>query len=153
MEIEFTVPERYVNRVREGQRVIIRTAANPEQTFEGNVFFISPTIRENTRVLLLKARIDNRQGRLRPGAFANVELILQVREQALVIPEEALVPTRTGYVVFVVRDQIARQQAVAIGLRRPGIVEITDGLAAGDTVIRAGHIAVADGDKVEIAGD
>jgi membrane fusion protein (multidrug efflux system) len=57
--------------------------------------------------LLLKARIDNAAGRLHPGGFARVELVLQVREHSLTLPEEALVPTRTGYMVFVVKDQKA----------------------------------------------
>jgi membrane fusion protein (multidrug efflux system) len=153
LEIEFTVPERYADRIRTGQAVTIRTAADPEQPSSGTVFFVSPRVRENTRDLLLKARIDNRPGRLRPGAFADVELILEIREQAPVLPEEALVPTRTGYIVFVVQDQHARRREVTIGLRRPGLVEIRRGLEPGETVIRSGHIAVSNGDRVRVVDD
>jgi membrane fusion protein (multidrug efflux system) len=150
LEIDFTVAERYANRVRVGQSVAIRTAAAPERAFEGAVFFVSPSVRENTRDLLLKARIDNPQRRLRPGGFAHVDLILQERPQALVLPEEALVPTRSGYIVFVVEDRHARRREVTIGLRRPGTVEIRTGLEAGETVIRSGQMAVSDGDRVQV---
>ncbi|HHP7233753.1 MAG TPA: efflux RND transporter periplasmic adaptor subunit [Desulfobacterales bacterium] len=153
LEIEFTVAERYANRVGEGQPVRIRTAANPERFFQGSVFFLSPQIREDTRDLLLKAEVANPNGLLRPGGFANVELILQVRKQARVLPEEALVPTRSGYIVFVVQEGKARRREVTIGLRRPGIVEIRSGLQSGETVIRSGHISVSDGDRIEVAGD
>jgi membrane fusion protein (multidrug efflux system) len=150
LEIDFTVAERYANRVRVGQSVAIRTAAAPERAFEGTVFFVSPSVQENTRDLLLKARIDNPQGRLRPGGFAHVELILEERPQALVLPEEALVPTRSGYIVFVVEDRHARRREVTIGLRRPGTVEIRKGLKAGETAIRSGQMAVSDGDRVQV---
>jgi membrane fusion protein (multidrug efflux system) len=138
--------------VRIGQKLTLRTAADPERAFEGSVFFISPRIRENTRNLLLKARIDNAHGRLRAGGFADVELVLQVRERTLVLPEETLVPTRSGYIVFVVQDQRARRREVTVGLRRPGVVEIREGLEPGETVIRSGHISVSDGDRVHVMG-
>lgn len=153
LEIDFSVAERYANRVQTGQAVTIRTAANPEQSFSGKVFFISPTIRKKTRELVLKARIDNSAGKLRPGSFAHVELTLQVHKKTLVLPEEALVPTRTGYIVFVVEDQRACRREVTIGLRNPGVVEIRRGLTPGDTVIRSGQIAVSDGDRIRIVGE
>lgn len=153
LEVRFTVAERYANRVDEGQPVTIQTAANPERTFQGRVFFVSPQIRESTRELELKARIQNDEGLLRPGGFVRVALILKVRNQTLIVPEEALVPTRTGYVVFVVQDQTARRREVSIGLRRPGIVEIRTGLEPGETVIRSGHISVSDGDRVQTVGN
>ena len=153
LEIDFAVPGRYANQVAAGQQAAIRTAATGEKTFEGPVFFVSPAIREDTRDLLLKARIDNTGGKLRPGAFATVTLTLAVREKALILPEEALVPRRTGYSVFVVEDERARRRDVTIGERRPGSVEIRQGLEAGETVVRAGHMAVADGDRVKIVDD
>jgi membrane fusion protein (multidrug efflux system) len=153
LEVEFTVAGRYANRVSRGQTVVVRTAADPEAFFEGTVFFVSPRISESTRALLVKARIQNAGGRLRPGGFARVDLILETREGATVVPEEALVPTRTGYSVLIVEQEHAYLRNVSIGLRRPGIVEIRKGLEPGQTVIRSGHIAVADGDRVKAADE
>jgi membrane fusion protein (multidrug efflux system) len=75
--------------------------------------------------------------------------VLEVLKDRPVIPEEALIPTRTGYMVFVVdKSRRARGQSVEVGLRQPGSVEITKGVKPGDTVIQAGHISVKDGDRV-----
>ncbi len=153
MEVQFSVAQRYASRVEQGQPVVVRHPAQAQEGLQGRLFFISPRIARETRDLPLKARIDNPTNTLRPGTFVSLDLILEVRPKALVLPEEALVPTQEGYSVFVVQEGKARRQEVTIGLRRPGLVEIRRGLEAGQTVIRAGHISVADGDAVRIAGD
>jgi membrane fusion protein (multidrug efflux system) len=150
LKLSFTVPERFAGRVRRGQPVSARTPAHPERSFRGEVYFIAPRIVETTRDLLLKAYVDNPEEILQPGAFAEVELTVGRREGAAIIPEEALVPTRSGFGVFVVEDAVAHWREVAVGLRRPGIVEIRRGLSEGQQVIRAGHISVSDGDAVNI---
>lgn len=148
LKIAFTVPERYLGQVKAGQDVKLSVPAFPGETFSGSVYFISPQIQENTRSLLVKAHIKNSDMRLSPGGFAAVDLILQTLENRPVLPEEALVPTQGGYMVFVVKDDHARGRDVGIGLRNPGIVEITEGLEPGETIVRAGHISVHEGAKV-----
>ncbi|MCA1743793.1 MAG: hypothetical protein LC631_07585, partial [Desulfovibrionales bacterium] len=89
---------------------------------------------------------------LRPGSFATAEVILGYRENTLVVPERSLVPTRDGYLVFVL-DQDALQvesRDVKTGLRRPGMVEIVEGLEPGEQVVVAGHMNLSDGFKVRI---
>ena len=148
LKIAFTVPERYLGQVKTGQNLKISVPAFPGETFSGSVYFVSPQIRENTRSLLVKAHIENDDLRLSPGGFGAVELVTATRSDRPVIPEEALVPTRSGYMVFVVKDQRANGRTVDIGLRNPGIVEITEGLEPGETIVRAGHISVHEGAKV-----
>lgn len=148
LKIAFTVPERYLGQVQKGQQVQLTVSAFPGETFSGSVYFISPHIRQDTRSLLVKAHIDNDDLRLSPGGFAAVELVTATRRDRPVIPEEALVSTRRGYMVFVVKDQHAKGRDVGIGLRNPGIVEITKGLKPGETIVRAGHISVNEGAKV-----
>ncbi|MGM0453295.1 MAG: efflux RND transporter periplasmic adaptor subunit [Thermodesulfobacteriota bacterium] len=148
LEIAFTIPERHLAQVQKGQQVELTVSAFPEEKFSGSVYFISPHIRQDTRSLLVKAHIENDDLRLSPGGFGAVELVTATRSDRPVIPEEALVPTRTGYMVFVVKDQRAKGREVDIGLRNPGIVEITGGLEPGETIVRAGHISVNEGAKV-----
>ncbi|MCF8112094.1 MAG: efflux RND transporter periplasmic adaptor subunit [Desulfobacteraceae bacterium] len=148
LKIAFTVPERYMGMVEKGQEIRVTTPAYPEKTFSGNVYFISPQISKTTRSLLVKARLDNPEGVLRPGGFVSVELIVDILENVPVIPEEALVPTRSGYMVFTVKNSHAKQQNVEIGLRRPGTVEIKKGLEQGETIVRAGHISLYQGARV-----
>ena len=149
LKIAFTVPEQYAGRVAPGQTVEVRATAAPEKKVTGSVYFASPIIRQDTRTLLVKAYIDNPDATFLPGGFASVDLVLEVMKERPVIPEEALIPTRTGYMVFVVdQSRRARGQNVEVGLRHPGTVEIIKGVKPGDTVIQAGHISVKEGDRV-----
>ncbi len=153
LKIAFSVPERAAGAAAVGQSVEVHADAFVGRTFSGEVYFVSPEIEPETRSLLIKAWIEDSENLLRPGGFAAVDLVVGVREEALVIPEEALVPTRTGYQVFVVEDGRAQKREVEIGLRKPGLVEITAGLSAGETVVRSGHMALSEGDPVRAAGD
>lgn len=148
LKLAFTIPERYIGRAREGQTVSIRSQAYPERAFSGSVYFVSPSIRESTRDLLIKAYVDNPGHRLKPGGFASVELTVGTRQEVPVLPEEALIATRSGYMVFVVENSRARAREVRIGLRRPGLVEIRKGLQPGQRVVRTGHISVTEGARV-----
>lgn len=154
MEIAFTLPERFMGRAQPGQPVAIRVSAYPDREFEGEAFFVSPQVDESTRDFLVKATVKNPEGLLKPGAFGTAVVTLDVREQRPVIPEEALVPTRQGYIVFVVVDQAARRREVRIGLREAGVAEVRAGLTAGEWVVRAGQMKLSDGARVRIvAGD
>lgn len=148
LKVAFTVPEKYLGQVKTGQTVKVHTPAMPERGFTGSVYFVSPLIQESTRTLLVKAYLDNPEQMLSPGGFASVDLVLDVLENRPAIPEEALVPTRTGYMVFVIKDNVAQGRQVKVGLRHPGIVEIRKGLAPGETIIQSGHISVQEGDTV-----
>lgn len=148
LEVAFTVSEKHISQVRRGQKVSLSLPGYPETTFHGEISFLDPVITPSTRSLRLKATVENSQGRLLPGGFASVRLTVDRRENATVIPEEALIPTRKGYMVFTVQNGTAQAREVRIGLRRPGIVEIREGVEPGSTVITTGHISVQDGDSV-----
>jgi membrane fusion protein, multidrug efflux system len=152
LELEFFLPERHIGAVRRGQAVAVTIAAYHNRAFQGQVDFVSPAVREATRDFLLKATIPNPEGLLRPGAFATALVTVDVREDRPVVPEEALVATRLGYLVFVVEDGIAHTREVRIGLRQNGLVEVLDGVAAGERVVRAGHLRLSGGDPVEAVG-
>ncbi len=150
LSLSFTVPERFAGRVKPGQLVRIELPSHPEKRYQGKIYYISPQIVETTRSLPIKAWVENPGRTLLPGAYAAAELIIETRKNAVLIPEEALVPTREGYGVFVVEDGMARWREVGIGLRRPGTVEIRQGLEPGEIVVRTGHINLADGDPVKV---
>lgn len=148
LKIAFTAPERHMARIKTGQELRIMTPAYAEKTFPGTIYFIDPRISAATRSLKIKARMDNPDNMLRPGGFVSVELIAAIRDNVLIIPEEALIPTRTGYMVFTIKNGKARGREVEIGLRKPGIVEITSGLENGEPIVRAGHISLYEGAQV-----
>jgi membrane fusion protein (multidrug efflux system) len=148
LEIQFSVPERYGGQLHRGQTVRILSSSSADTGMSGEVYFVSPSVSETTRDILVKAHIENGKHRLKPGAFVDVELILEKLRNRPVVPAEALIGTREGYIVYQVENGVARRQPVSIGLRRLGHVEITKGLKPGDRVIQSGHIAVSDGMEV-----
>ncbi|MDZ7684353.1 MAG: efflux RND transporter periplasmic adaptor subunit [Gammaproteobacteria bacterium] len=154
LELEFRVPERYSSRIETGQSVDITVAAYPDERFRATTTFVSPSVNEATRDFLVKARLANEGGKLKPGSFATALLTVATRTDALVVPEEALIATREGYLVFVVDDDgKAVRRQVEIGLRKPGVVQVTSGLEIGERVVRTGHMRVADGSALEIVED
>jgi len=153
IEVEFSVAERDSARVHIGQGVGVVVAPYPDETFQGEVTVISPIVDTRTRTLRVKARIANPDGRLRPGLFARTDLGIAEREGALLVPEQAVLQRSDGEVVFVATaDNHARRVVVKTGLQRKGLVEIVEGLGAGDEVVVSGHAALVDGSPIARSG-
>ncbi|MFO8111333.1 MAG: efflux RND transporter periplasmic adaptor subunit [Desulfosalsimonadaceae bacterium] len=152
LQISFYISEKYAPRVRPGQDIDASVSAYPDRRFQGKVDFISPTADQATRKFRVRANIDNPESKLMPGSFASVQLVLDVREDRPVIPEQALVTTREGYIVYVVdpEEKIAHIREVKTGLREPGRVEVMDGLSTGEQVVVYGHLQLDDGSPVNI---
>lgn len=143
--VDYRLPERFQTRVKKGQKAVVEVDALPGRSFEAQVQAVDPLIDANGRSIAVRATIDNRQLLLRPGMFARVTTVFGVREQAKVIPEEAIVPQ--GGRQFVIKlvpgaeagSQVSKRVEVKVGIRRPGRVEIVDGLGEGETVVTAGQ--------------
>jgi membrane fusion protein (multidrug efflux system) len=143
--VDFRLPERFQAKVKPGQTAMLDMDALPGRKYVAKIQAIDPLIDANGRSVGIRGCIDNRQLQLRPGMFARVNAVFGVRENALVIPEESIVPQ--GGKQFVIRLQagdtpqsrISQRVQVKLGLRSPGKVEILDGLELGDTVVVAGQ--------------
>lgn len=152
MELNFSVPERFLGAVSQGQALSATTAAFPDETFRGTLAELGSRLDELSRTLPVKALIDNPDGRLKPGLFMSVSLILRERD-SLVIPEQAvLVQGRHAY-VFVVEGNKATRTRVVLGSREPGQVEVASGLSTGDQVVVTGQDRLSSGDLVTIQVD
>lgn len=153
VKVEMGVPERYLSQVNLGQTLEFKVAAYPKDTFKGEVYFISPQLDTGTRTALVKARIANGDGRLKGGMFANLDLRLQLRESALVIPEPALVNNGDTTSVFALSSSnTATMKPVKIGLRLAGKAEVLSGLTAGEMVVVEGVQKLRPGATVKLAG-
>jgi membrane fusion protein (multidrug efflux system) len=143
--LDFRLPERFQAKIRAGQKAQLTVDALPGRPFSAIIQAVDPLIDANGRSVGVRGCIDNRQQQLRPGMFARVNAVFGSRENALVIPEEAIIPQggRTFVVKIVPGDKpevnVSQRVAVKMGLRLPGKVEILEGLSAGDTVVTAGH--------------
>ena len=143
MLVDFRLPERVLSRLRTGQDVAITLDGLPGRQFPAHIEAVDSQLDANGRSLLVRARLDNPDGALRPGMFARARIVFATREAALVVPEEALVPQGgRQFLVKVVEGPNGpqgRRLEARIGLRVPGKVEILDGLRAGDAVVVAGQ--------------
>lgn len=149
MKLEFSVPERYAGRVQAGAMVRFTTAGT-EGVFEGTVYAVEPRVDLDTRTLLIRARVPNPGGRLLPGAFADVELTIGEVEDAVPVPAIALISELGGKRVWVVEGGAARPRNVQTGLRTEEVVQITRGVAPGDSVITSGLQSLRAGQPVRV---
>lgn len=152
VKVDFRVPEKYADLVHRGQAIEVTVDALPDKPFRAKVDAVDPQVDSSGRSALLRGRIDNPEGKLKPGMFARVRLILAERENAMVVPEESIVPQGGKVMVWKVVDGKAVRTEVRTGLRRAAKVEILQGLQHGDTVVTAGQIRLSkDGTPVRIA--
>jgi len=150
IKVEFRVPERYLEQLRARQAVEIRVDSFPNEVFKGDVYALDPRIDRNTRTVAIKATVSNMEGKLRPGMFARVRLVLDKRDNALLVPEQSIVPQGKEKFVFVIVDGKAERRAVKIGKRIRGQAEIVDGINANDTIVVTGHQKLRPGATVRV---
>jgi membrane fusion protein, multidrug efflux system len=150
LKLEFTVPERYIGRVRPGDAVIFEVPGQ-ERTFRATVYAVEQAVDAATRAFTVRARTPNPGGTLGPGAYAEVELVLDRVDDAFVVPAGAIVPGPDSSAVFVVERGIASRRPVATGIRTADRVQVIGAVAAGDTVLTSGVDQVRPGQPVRIA--
>lgn len=155
LKVQFGVPERYIDRLRAGQAVELTVDALPGRKFKGRVEAVDSQVDANGRALQVLAKVDNTGALLKPGMFARPRVVFSVREGAVVVPEEALVPLGNRQLLFKVVDgpkgqKVAQRLEAKVGLRMPGKVEILEGVKAGDSLVTAGHARLLRGDKLPV---
>jgi membrane fusion protein (multidrug efflux system) len=152
IKLDFDVPEVFLSRLEKGLIVTAHSAAWPDVEFQGEVSTVDSRVDPVSRTITVRALLDNNENRLRPGMFLTVTL-LKDDVEALMIPEQAVVPERSKQFVFILdADNIVERREVATGRRRPGQVEVTSGLAAGELVIAEGTQRVKPGQPATIVG-
>ncbi|OQW92564.1 MAG: hypothetical protein BWK79_14395 [Beggiatoa sp. IS2] len=148
VKLDFRVPEKFLPRVKVGQEVNMRVDAYPNKTFTGKLYTTDTAIDVETRTLLLRARIPNPNIELLSGMFARVSLTLEQRKNAILIPEQAIVPQDNDSFVFKIIEGKAVKTKVTLGQRQTGDVEVLQGLKPQDRVVTAGQMKLRDGMEV-----
>lgn len=155
--VDYSLPESRYQDVKVGQKVLVQTPAYPGQSFEGQVSAVDAGITEGTRTLRVRATLNNPDGRLRPGMFAEVRTVQADAQQVLTLPRTAISFNTYGDFVYLVRADekdseklVVKRQQVETGAVREGRVQITKGLEAGDRVVSAGLVKLRDGQPVTI---
>ncbi|WP_395675105.1 efflux RND transporter periplasmic adaptor subunit [Inquilinus sp.] len=175
---DFTLPEQSISRVSQGQKVEVRADAFPNEVFHGEVTGIEPVIDSASRMVKVRATIDNAELKLRPGFFANVRLILPQRPDVVTVPQTAITYSLYGDTVFVIREKkaeagqpaqpeppaasgaqgqapagpplVVEQVFVRVGQRQGNIAEVLEGLKAGDQIVTSGQLKLQNGFPVVV---
>ncbi|MDP2846770.1 MAG: efflux RND transporter periplasmic adaptor subunit [Humidesulfovibrio sp.] len=154
LEVSFALPERYLHEIRKhmalGPLTVQAAAPGMESHPEvGVLTFMDNQVESGTGTVRMKARFENPEGRLWPGQFVTVGLVLKTVKNAIIVPDRAVQNGPQGTYVFVVKDGKADMRPVTVGFRLYGALVLEQGLAAGETVVVEGHLRLVPGAKVE----
>ena len=162
--VDFFLAEQHVPLLALGQKVQLRVAAYPDERFEGVISALNPKVETTTRNVQVRAELANPDGRLLPGMFADLHVLLPTENAQVVVPETAITYTLYGNSVLLVtegtppegvsRDEpylVVERRFVTTGERRDGLVVVLDGLEGGEQVITAGQLKLDSGTHVAIA--
>jgi membrane fusion protein (multidrug efflux system) len=148
IRLDFSVPENLLGRLKPGQTVKATSAAYQGRTFDGSVTTIDPRVDATTRTVKLTAEFANPDEALRPGMFLSVRLEVTTKDDAVVVPEEAVVSEGLRQLVYPVKDNKVERRVVRLGQRQNGKAEIVEGLQAGETIVVLGVQRVRPGAEV-----
>ncbi len=143
------VPEKELSNLRVGQPGYVVVEAWPDQRFTSRVLRISPIIDATSGTIKVTLQV-NGQGKLRPGMFASVFLVIDTHENAIVIPKQALSLESLADTVYIAGDGLAVRRDVSLGFEEADVVEVTAGLAEGEQVIVVGQDGLSDGTPINV---
>lgn len=149
LKITFSVPEKYASQIKQNA-ILSFTVAGLTENYSAKIYAIEPEVEVATRTLKVRAIADNKDGKLLPGTFANIELILDVVKGALIVPTEAIVPVQNGKKVFVSVNGKAKEIMVETATRTAADIMILTGLKPGDTVITSGVMSLKNDMSVKV---
>ena len=151
VRVQVYAPEAEAPFIKRGLATTVTVDELPQQRFHGTVTRFSNVLDEATKTMLVEIELPNASRVLRPGMYATVQLALETRNNALLVPSEAVVADKTGIWVYAVKDGKARKTAVHTGFKDGASVEVMDDLPSGTTLVLVGKKAIGDGQAVTIA--
>ncbi|MCL6524298.1 MAG: efflux RND transporter periplasmic adaptor subunit [Thermoflavifilum sp.] len=149
LKLDFTIPEKYAPLLDTHVPVNFHTAGFDE-VFHGYIYAIEPQIDPNTRTVRIRCHVPNNKNKLLPGAYADVQLVLQKIPHALMVPTQSVIPTTRDQQVIVYRQGKVQFVNVETGIRQQDLIQITKGLSPGDTVLVTGMMQARPGMRVQI---
>jgi multidrug efflux pump subunit AcrA (membrane-fusion protein) len=150
LEVRTRVAERFVSKVRAGLEAVLRFDAYPAEAFRAVVSELSPVVDPQSRTLEVRLRLAPPDRRIKAGMFAQIKIITERRQGIVKVPADVIVQRFGVSYVFVVLDGSAQRRKVNPGLRIDNMVEITEGLAAGEEVVLRGQTLLEDKSRVNV---
>ena len=150
LTVEVSIPDSMVEKVRKGQNAPVKISALGEKVFDGIVDSISPSADAKTDAYIVKIKVDNADGSIKPGMFARVVFPTEKKENILTVPNQAIVvESGIQYIYAVVQNAIVKKP-IETGLSNDKVTEVTKGLNAGDDVVTEGQSFLNEGEKVNV---
>jgi membrane fusion protein (multidrug efflux system) len=149
LKITFSIPEKYANQVKSNSNLTF-TVAGSTQKYQAKVYAIEPEVEISTRTLQVRAVAENKDGKLLPGTFANVELPLDIIKDAIVVPTEAIIPVQDGKKVLISNNGKVKEIMVETATRTDATILVLSGLKAGDTLLTTGVMSLKEDDGVKV---
>ncbi|MFE3848425.1 efflux RND transporter periplasmic adaptor subunit [Flavobacterium sp. LB3P45] len=149
LKITFSIPEKYANQILSNAQITF-TVTGSDEKYTAKVYAIEPEVAIATRTLQVRAIAENRDGKLLPGTFANVELPLDIIKDAIVVPTEAIIPVQNGKKVFISSNGQAKEIMVETATRTDASILVLSGLKAGDTIITSAVMALKNETPVKV---
>lgn len=149
VKITFSIPEKYAGQIKLGAAITFTTDGSTKQN-SGKIYAIEPGINAATRTLQIRALAPNADNTLLPGAFAKIKMALNTLPDAILIPNQAIIPVLKGKIVYVQKNGKAQEVKVEAGTRTDENIVITSGLKAGDTVLTTGSMALKKDASVKV---
>jgi RND family efflux transporter MFP subunit len=151
LKLAFSVPEKDVGSLREGQDIVFTVDSFPGREFRGKVKTLYPILEEKTRSLMVEAQVVNQGGSLKPGFFTRVTLYTGPAKDTVVVPITALLYDNSTTKLFAVEGDRAKEKMVKIGRKYGEFMEIAEGLKAKETVVIVGQNNLMEGVQVNVA--
>lgn len=149
VKVTFSVPEKYSNLIKSNTTFTFATTGSKE-LFSAKVYAVEPAVDQSTRTIQIRALAENKDEKLIPGTFANINLPLEDITDALLVPTEAIIPIQNGKKVFIAEQGKAKEVIIETGTRTEKEILVTAGLKAGDTVITSGIMSLKNGGPLKI---
>lgn len=139
IKIDFSISERYANKVREGNKITFSVRIGDKiETYDALVYAVEPEITSDTRSLVVRARCSNNNEALIPGMSASVELTMSSADNAISVPSEAIVSELGISKVYLYKNGVAVSHQIIPGMRTESRVQVLDGVNESDTLIVSG---------------
>jgi membrane fusion protein (multidrug efflux system) len=153
LKLKTAVQEKFAGVIRQGQRVQFRVEAYPNQPFEGKIAYVSPSVDQTTRTFPVEALVDNADRHLKPGFFAKGTIAVKLDENVMAVSDDTVSTLAGVSTVYVIEQNKARQQVVALGAHQDKLWEITDGLKGTELLASSNLNQLATGTSVRVGGD
>ena len=149
MKVDFSVPQKYFGLIKEGKTIFVKLTATGK-TYTGKVYAVEPKIDQTTRTIQARALIPNERAELSPGAYVEIDIILEDIKDAILVPTEVVIPDIEGEKVFVYKNGRAVPQLIRTGIRTENAIQIVEGLNLKDTLIVSGIIQIRPNARIKL---